>query len=235
MECARALAGPVGKLGGAWMFDAEVHARGAALGLDAWAWYHCGRGGVLGAAIPRSSSRRSASSRPRCRPRRGARASPSCPPARSRRSTPPPAAPGAGPYVHRRGRRPARRPAHDGPRQRGGDGSAAVRRLASQAARRGPGPGAAGARPAGRPRAPRRQPPGGGGGGRHPTAAGRHVRPVRRGRMPSSSAGPSPGPMPRPHGRPWWPWSRSPTSSSRRRTPPSTTQTERTRAGVRAL
>lgn len=47
-ECVRAVAGPVGKLGGAWMFDAEVNARGAELGLDTWAWYHCGRGGVLG-------------------------------------------------------------------------------------------------------------------------------------------------------------------------------------------
>ena len=40
--------GPVGKLGGAWMFDAKVNARGEELGLDTWAWYHCGRGGVLG-------------------------------------------------------------------------------------------------------------------------------------------------------------------------------------------
>jgi hypothetical protein len=52
MECVRAVAGPVGKLGGAWMFDAEVHARGKELGLDAWAWYHCGRGGVLGQPDP---------------------------------------------------------------------------------------------------------------------------------------------------------------------------------------
>lgn len=48
LECTRAVAGPVGKLGGAWMFDAAVHARGEELGLDTWAWYHCGRGGVLG-------------------------------------------------------------------------------------------------------------------------------------------------------------------------------------------
>ena len=40
--------GPVGKLGGAWMFDAKVNARGQELGLDTWPWYHCGRGGVLG-------------------------------------------------------------------------------------------------------------------------------------------------------------------------------------------
>ena len=51
-ECVRAIAGPVGKLGGAWMFDAEVHARGTELGLDTWSWYHCGRGGVLGNADP---------------------------------------------------------------------------------------------------------------------------------------------------------------------------------------
>lgn len=48
-ECVRGIAGPVGKLGGAWMFDGEVNARGTELGLDTWAWYHCGRGGVLGA------------------------------------------------------------------------------------------------------------------------------------------------------------------------------------------
>jgi hypothetical protein len=47
-ECVRGIAGPVGKLGGAWMFDAGVNARGTELGLDTWAWYHCGRGGVLG-------------------------------------------------------------------------------------------------------------------------------------------------------------------------------------------
>ena len=52
MECVRAIAGPVGKLGGTWMFDAEVHARGKELGLDTWAWYHCGRGGVLGQPDP---------------------------------------------------------------------------------------------------------------------------------------------------------------------------------------
>ncbi len=52
LECTRAVAGPVGKLGGAWMFDAQVHARGTELGLDTWAWYHCGRGGVLGDPDP---------------------------------------------------------------------------------------------------------------------------------------------------------------------------------------
>ena len=51
-ECVRAIAGPVGKLGGEWMFDAKVNARGEELGLDTWAWYHCGRGGVLGQPDP---------------------------------------------------------------------------------------------------------------------------------------------------------------------------------------
>jgi hypothetical protein len=48
LECTRGIAGPVGKLGGAWMFDGAVNARGEELGMDTWAWYHCGRGGVLG-------------------------------------------------------------------------------------------------------------------------------------------------------------------------------------------
>jgi hypothetical protein len=48
LECTRGIAGPVGKLGGAWMFDGAVNARGLELGMDTWAWYHCGRGGVLG-------------------------------------------------------------------------------------------------------------------------------------------------------------------------------------------
>lgn len=51
-ECVRGVAGPVGKLGGAFMFDAGCFARGAELGLDPWAWYHCGRGGVLGDPDP---------------------------------------------------------------------------------------------------------------------------------------------------------------------------------------
>ncbi len=46
------MAGPVGKHGGAFMFDADCFARGAELGLDPWAWYHCGRGGVLGDPDP---------------------------------------------------------------------------------------------------------------------------------------------------------------------------------------
>ncbi len=47
-EAVRAVAGPVGRLGGAWMFDAATAARGGELGLSGWSWYHCGRGGVLG-------------------------------------------------------------------------------------------------------------------------------------------------------------------------------------------
>jgi hypothetical protein len=47
-EAVRGCAGPVGRLGGAWMFDEQTAARGAELGLKGWSWYHCGRGGVLG-------------------------------------------------------------------------------------------------------------------------------------------------------------------------------------------
>jgi hypothetical protein len=47
-EAVRGCAGPVGKLGGAWMFDELTAARGQSLGLSGWSWYHCGRGGVLG-------------------------------------------------------------------------------------------------------------------------------------------------------------------------------------------
>ena len=47
-EAVRGCAGPVGKLGGAWMFDDETNARAGELGLSTWSWYHCGRGGVLG-------------------------------------------------------------------------------------------------------------------------------------------------------------------------------------------
>lgn len=39
---------PVIRLGGAFMTDRETHARGAELGLDGWAFYYAGRGGVLG-------------------------------------------------------------------------------------------------------------------------------------------------------------------------------------------
>ena len=51
-DAVRGAAGPVGRLGGAWMFDAHTHAAGKALGLSGWSWYHCGRGGVLGDADP---------------------------------------------------------------------------------------------------------------------------------------------------------------------------------------
>lgn len=49
-DAVRGAAGPVGQLGGAWMFDAGTRDRGEALGLSTWSWYHCGRGGVLGDA-----------------------------------------------------------------------------------------------------------------------------------------------------------------------------------------
>ncbi|MCW2706796.1 MAG: hypothetical protein JWM22_638 [Frankiales bacterium] len=50
-ECARGIAGAVGRIGGEWMFDPVVHARGTELGFEnTWSWYHCGRGGVLGNA-----------------------------------------------------------------------------------------------------------------------------------------------------------------------------------------
>lgn len=51
-ETVRKLAGPISKLGGAFMFDAATFARGEALGMDAWTFYHCGRGGVLGNPDP---------------------------------------------------------------------------------------------------------------------------------------------------------------------------------------
>jgi hypothetical protein len=47
-EAVRGAAGPVGRLGGAFMFAAETHARGAELGFEGWSYYHLGRGGVLG-------------------------------------------------------------------------------------------------------------------------------------------------------------------------------------------
>lgn len=47
-EAVRGCAGPVGRLGAAWMFDAQTAQRGTDLGLSGWSWYHCGRGGVLG-------------------------------------------------------------------------------------------------------------------------------------------------------------------------------------------
>jgi hypothetical protein len=47
-QCVRGVAGRIGRLGGAWMFDEQTNARGEQLGLSRWSWYHCGRGGVLG-------------------------------------------------------------------------------------------------------------------------------------------------------------------------------------------
>ena len=47
-DCVRGVAGPVGRLGAAWMLDPGTAARGTELGLGTWPWYHCGRGGVLG-------------------------------------------------------------------------------------------------------------------------------------------------------------------------------------------
>lgn len=47
-EAVRGAAGPVGRLGGAFMFDGDTHARGAELGFHGWSYYHLGRGGVLG-------------------------------------------------------------------------------------------------------------------------------------------------------------------------------------------
>ena len=47
-EAVRGVAGPIGRLGGEWMFDEATNERGAELGLSRWSWYHCGRGGVLG-------------------------------------------------------------------------------------------------------------------------------------------------------------------------------------------
>jgi len=51
-ECVRGVAGPVGRLGGAFMFEASTFERGAELGLQPWSWYHLGRGGVLGNPHP---------------------------------------------------------------------------------------------------------------------------------------------------------------------------------------
>ena len=51
-ECVRGVAGPISKLGGAFMFDESTFARGQALGMDPWVFYHCGRGGALGNPDP---------------------------------------------------------------------------------------------------------------------------------------------------------------------------------------
>ena len=47
-QAVRAAAGPVGRLGGAWMMTPEATTRGEELGLKGWAFYYLGRGGVLG-------------------------------------------------------------------------------------------------------------------------------------------------------------------------------------------
>lgn len=47
-ETVRAAAGPVSRLGGAFMTDPATREAGAALGLKAWRLYHAGRAGVLG-------------------------------------------------------------------------------------------------------------------------------------------------------------------------------------------
>ena len=65
-------AGPVGKLGGAWMFDPAVAARGTALGLSTLVLVPLRpRRGARRRRRVRASSPPSASSRRRCRPRRG--------------------------------------------------------------------------------------------------------------------------------------------------------------------
>lgn len=51
-ECVRGVAGPISKLGGAFMFDEATFTRGQALGMDPWVFYHCGRGGALGNPDP---------------------------------------------------------------------------------------------------------------------------------------------------------------------------------------
>ena len=39
-ETVRGVAGPVGRLGAAWMFDPATAARGKELGLSSWSFYH---------------------------------------------------------------------------------------------------------------------------------------------------------------------------------------------------
>ena len=38
-ECVRKVAGPISKLGGAFMFEQATFERGAALGMDPWAYF----------------------------------------------------------------------------------------------------------------------------------------------------------------------------------------------------
>ena len=52
LETARAIAGPIGELGGAFMLDGATYARGAELGFSGIDFYVLGRGGVLGDTTP---------------------------------------------------------------------------------------------------------------------------------------------------------------------------------------
>lgn len=47
-EAVRGAAGPVGRLGGAWMMTPRATARGQQFGLTGWSFYYLGRAGVLG-------------------------------------------------------------------------------------------------------------------------------------------------------------------------------------------
>ena len=51
-ETAKAIAKPVGEMGGAFMLDGATYARGAELGFSGIDFYVLGRGGVLGDTIP---------------------------------------------------------------------------------------------------------------------------------------------------------------------------------------
>jgi len=51
-ETAKAIARPIGELGGAFMLDGATYARGAELGFSGIDFYVLGRGGVLGDTIP---------------------------------------------------------------------------------------------------------------------------------------------------------------------------------------
>jgi hypothetical protein len=52
VETAKAIAKPVGEMGGAFMLDGATYARGAELGFSGIDFYVLGRGGVLGDTIP---------------------------------------------------------------------------------------------------------------------------------------------------------------------------------------
>lgn len=51
-EAVRGVAGPVGQLGGGFMFDPATAERGNALGMPGWTYYHLGRGGAMGDVAP---------------------------------------------------------------------------------------------------------------------------------------------------------------------------------------